>query len=202
LTTKNLRDRVKELRRVPASELRAHSDNWRKHPQTQKDVMRGVLDEVGFADAVLAYEAGDGVLTLVDGHLRADMAGMDTIPVLVLDITDAEAKQLLLTLDPLGAMARSDKDALGELLTAVSFDAPAVDDMLEALMNNETMPMPDWSNIEGPTQESIDSRQGEMETAFENQQQGNDDKLVEVVCPDCMKPFHVHVRDLLNDTKS
>lgn len=33
----DIRDRVVELRRVPARELREHPENWRIHPDAQTD---------------------------------------------------------------------------------------------------------------------------------------------------------------------
>ena len=45
-----IRDRIKELRRVPARELVPHAKNWRTHPEPQKAAMRAVLDEVGWAE--------------------------------------------------------------------------------------------------------------------------------------------------------
>ncbi len=71
-----IRDRVKEFRRVAAKELRPHPRNWRTHPAGQRDAMRGVLAEIGFADALLARELPDGSLQLVDGHLRVEVAPM------------------------------------------------------------------------------------------------------------------------------
>ena len=44
-----IRDRIKELRRVPASELLPNPKNWRTHPVAQQDALRGVLAEVGYA---------------------------------------------------------------------------------------------------------------------------------------------------------
>ena len=61
-----MRDRVKELRRVPASELRANPKNWRRHPPAQEAALRGVLEDIGFADAMIARETEDG-LELIDG---------------------------------------------------------------------------------------------------------------------------------------
>ncbi len=69
----NVRDRIKELRRVKASRLRPHPKNWRTHPVAQQDALRGVLAEIGYADALLARELPDGSLELVDGHLRAEI---------------------------------------------------------------------------------------------------------------------------------
>ena len=67
-----IRDRIRELKRVPAKDLRPNPKNWRTHPKAQQDALRGVLAEVGYADALLARELPDGGLMLVDGHLRAE----------------------------------------------------------------------------------------------------------------------------------
>jgi hypothetical protein len=48
----NVRDRIKELRRVRAAELRPNPRNWRVHPAEQQDALRGLLAEVGYADAL------------------------------------------------------------------------------------------------------------------------------------------------------
>ena len=69
------------------------------------------------ADALIAYESErHGGLTLIDGHLRHEEADDVAWPVLVLDVNDEEADQLLLTLDPLAAMAETDPSALLALL--------------------------------------------------------------------------------------
>ena len=88
---KQIRDRIKEFRRVPAKELMPNPKNWRRHPAAQQKAMTAVLKEIGFAGAVLAREAEDGSLVLIDGHLRAGTATESEIPVLVLDVTEAEA---------------------------------------------------------------------------------------------------------------
>ena len=111
-----IRDRIKDFRRVPASELRRNPKNWRVHSDVQRDALRGVLAEIGFAGAALAYEAEDGALELIDGELRADEAGDQEIPVLILDVTADEAETLLATFDPIGAMADANDDVLRELL--------------------------------------------------------------------------------------
>jgi hypothetical protein len=112
----NIRNRVKELRHVPASDLRPNPKNWRTHPTAQRDALRGILAEVGMADAVLARELPDGSLMLIDGHLRAETLGEGSVPVLVLDVNEAEADKLLATLDPVAAMAGKDAEQLAALL--------------------------------------------------------------------------------------
>ena len=129
-----VRDRIKELRRVKASELLPNPKNWRQHPAAQADALRGVLAEIGYADALIAYEPnGAGKLMLIDGHLRADTTPDQEVPVLVLDVTEAEADKLLLTLDPLAAMAEAGEAELGALLQSVETDSEALQAMLEAM---------------------------------------------------------------------
>jgi hypothetical protein len=126
----NIRNRVKELRHVPASDLRPNPKNWRTHPKAQQDALRGILAEVGMADAVLARELEDGSLMLIDGHLRAETVADAKVPVLVLDVNEAEADKLLATLDPLAAMAGKDAEQLASLLETLK----GQDDTLASLV--------------------------------------------------------------------
>jgi hypothetical protein len=128
----NIRNRVKSLRMVPASDLRPNPKNWRTHPKAQADALRGVLSEIGLADACLARELPDGSLMLIDGHLRAETLGDGDVPVLVLDVNEAEADKLLATLDPLAAMADSDAARFEELLRNVDTGSEALQQMLAA----------------------------------------------------------------------
>lgn len=82
------RDRIRQFRRVPASALRPHPHNWRKHPPRQKSALRQVLAQVGYIDALVARELADGTLELIDGHLRAQTSADELVPVLVVDLND------------------------------------------------------------------------------------------------------------------
>lgn len=126
------RDRIKELRRVPAADLLENAKNWRKHPERQKNAMTGVLRDIGYADAALARELDDGTLVLIDGHLRKDTAGETPIPVLILDVTEEEADKILATHDPLCEMAAPDFFKFAELDASISFD----DEHAKALMSS------------------------------------------------------------------
>src|SRR6266478_3601337 len=118
-----IRDRIKELRRVKAKELLANPKNWRRHPKAQAEALRGLLGEIGYADALLARELPDGRLMLIDGHLRAEITPNMMLPVLVLGVTEAEADKLLLTLDPLAGLAQADAERIEELLATVKTDS-------------------------------------------------------------------------------
>ena len=127
-----IRDRIKSFRRVKASELLPNPKNWRTHPQAQQDAMRGLLAEIGFAGAALARETKAGLM-LLDGHLRAALAPDQKIPVLVLDVTEAEAAKLLATFDPVGKMADADPEALAALLADIDTESEALQAMLDGL---------------------------------------------------------------------
>lgn len=132
----NLRDRIQEFRRVDVAELADNGKNWRVHPAAQVDALRGVLAEIGIAGALTGYhsERNGGALTLIDGHARKQVTAEGGVwPVLILDVTDAEADLLLATLDPLSAMAEADATALDALLRGVSTESEAVTAMLAAL---------------------------------------------------------------------
>lgn len=126
----NIRNRIIEYRTVAASELRPNPKNWRTHPKAQREALRGILAEVGIADAVLARKLPDGSLMLIDGHLRAETMPAQKIPVLVLDVDEAEADKLLATLDPLAAMADSDAAQLDALLRTVQTGNESLQQML------------------------------------------------------------------------
>jgi hypothetical protein len=130
----HIRDRVKELRRIRAADLRPNPRNWRLHPANQQEALRGVLAEVGYADALLARELEDGTLMLIDGHLRAETTPDAVVPVLVLDVDEAEADKILLTHDPLAGMATVSQEHLQKLLADVQTESAAVVAMLDGLM--------------------------------------------------------------------
>lgn len=129
----HIRDRIKDFRRIRAGDLRPHPRNWRTHPDAQRDAMRGVLSEIGYADALVARELADGSLELIDGHLRAETTPDMQVPVLVVDLDDQEALKLLATLDPLSGMAERDSQMLSGLIAELHTDNEAVRAMLAAL---------------------------------------------------------------------
>ena len=160
-----IRDRIKDLRRVKASDLMPNPRNWRKHPPAQQRAMAAALDEIGFADAVLAREV-DGGLELIDGHLRTETVPDAELPVLVLDVTEAEADKLLATLDPLAAMATTDAAKLGDLishLTVSSKDLQQVVDQTAAGAGIEAAPA-EVAEPEVPPIEQVDQLREKWKT--------------------------------------
>lgn len=129
-----LRTRITGLEYLPARALQDHAGNWRVHPQFQTDVLKGTLQEIGIAGALLVYHsARQGGITTIDGHLRKALDPAQVWPCLMTDLDDAEADYVLASLDPLSAMAEADREKLGALLDDVSTHNAAVQQMLTNL---------------------------------------------------------------------
>ena len=136
-----IRNRIKELRNVLASSLKPNPKNWRTHPQSQSQAMRGILDEIGYADSLIARELPDGSLMLIDGHLRAETTPDEMVPVQIVDLTEAEADKLLLSLDPLAAMAESNAAAMQQLCDDAETNNAALQAMWDEMQANVEQPL-------------------------------------------------------------
>jgi hypothetical protein len=90
------------------------------HGDEQRLGLPALLDEVGLARSLLAYELPDGRLQLIDGHLRREELGDQEVTVEVLDVTEEEARKLLLAMDPLAALADFHEQKVAELQAVVT----------------------------------------------------------------------------------
>ncbi|MDO4587368.1 MAG: hypothetical protein Q4C95_08730 [Planctomycetia bacterium] len=131
----SFKDRIKELRRVKAKTLLQNPFNWRTHPENQKALLQNVLEDIGFADALLVRENDDGNLVLIDGHLRAEIDPEQFVPVLILDVTANEANKLLLTHDPISEMANSNHAIMQKLTNVIENLSRPVNDYVQNLLN-------------------------------------------------------------------
>ncbi len=130
---KTPRNRILRHVHVRAGELIPHELNPRVHPEAQKAALAALYDEIGFARSLLAYELPDGRLKLIDGHLRAAMDPEQILDVEVLDVNDAEARALLLAIDPLAQLAEYDAETLTALRTVAEQDSRAVRQLWDTL---------------------------------------------------------------------
>src|SRR5438132_12615162 len=118
-----IRNRIKEHRRVRAGDLVPHEWNFRIHPELQRAALRTLYEQIGFARSLLAYELPDGRLKLLDGHLRRDLDPDMEVDVEVLDVNEDEARALLLSIDPLAALAQMQEQIHQRLLEITPTDS-------------------------------------------------------------------------------
>jgi hypothetical protein len=118
-----MRNRIREHRKVRVGDLVPHELNPRVHTADQREALHALFGEIGFARSLLAYELADGRLKLIDGHLRQrELDPDDCIDVEILDVTDDEARKLLLSLDPLAQLAEYDASTLDRLQAVTTSD--------------------------------------------------------------------------------
>ena len=126
---------------VDPAELMANERNWRTHPDRQHEVLRGVLSEVGYVQAVIVNrrtgeewpEDKRGVPALVDGHLRCEeaiVARQPTVPVTYVNLSPVEETKVLATFDPLGGLAEIDEAKLDHLLREIETGETAIAELL------------------------------------------------------------------------
>jgi len=127
------RNRILRHIRVRAGDLVPHELNPRVHSDAQRRALQMLYDEIGFARSLLAYPLADGRLKLIDGHLRASMDPEQEVDVEVLDVNDAEARALLLAIDPLAQLAGYAAETLDELRGLVEADSAAVKSLWQTL---------------------------------------------------------------------
>jgi hypothetical protein len=130
--TASIRNRIKGHRRVRAGDLVPHEWNYRSHPEHQKDALVALYQEVGFARSLLAYETADGRLKLIDGHLRREIDPNMEVEVEVLDVNEAEARELLLSIDPLVALGQMQEQLYDRLRQTTPTVKPELEAMWQA----------------------------------------------------------------------
>jgi len=123
---------------VPAGQLLGNEANWRIHAKPQQDAMRALLGhELGWLQSVIvnkrtskAWPAKDrGVETIVDGHMRVQLAlqkGEEAlVPVTYVDLDPRAEKLALASFDRIGALAGTDDEQYDALLADLA-DVPDV----------------------------------------------------------------------------
>lgn len=134
---KSIRNRIVDHIQVRAGDLLPHPLNFRRHPDGQRAALSASLEEVGFARSLLGYRLPDGKIQLIDGHLRRDLDPDLLVTVEVLDVTDVEARKLLLTIDPIAALAEADKEVLAQLTAVTEADSQILNDFWAKLAGNK-----------------------------------------------------------------
>jgi hypothetical protein len=124
----NIKNRIVAHVRMKAKELVPHELNPRTHTEEQREALLSLYDEIGFARSVLGFklppdENGVERIKLIDGHLRQSLDPEMEIDVEVLDVTEEEAKKLLLSIDPLAQLAEFDNTQLQALRDQVQTDS-------------------------------------------------------------------------------
>jgi len=128
-----IRSRIVGHGEAAPRELVANPKNFRRHPAAQMDALRGSIKELGWVKTVVVNNTTGHV---IDGHARIEeaiRAGLATIPVTQVELSEEEERLALAVLDPITAMARHDEEALQALLEDVATDDAGINALLDKL---------------------------------------------------------------------
>lgn len=125
-----VQNRIVGHEEVSPDQLLANPRNFRVHTEAQKVVLAGTLETIGYVEEVLVNRTTGHI---VNGHLRVVDAlarGQPTVPVAYIEVSLEDEKVLLLTLDPLAALAREDDDVLAALSAEAQSDSDDVNEFI------------------------------------------------------------------------
>lgn len=117
---------------IPAEQLKANPKNWRTHGADQRKTLDSALDEIGGIQRVIVNKTTGNI---VDGHLRVEQAvsrGED-VPVLYVELTEAEEMLALATIDPISAMAGSDQEMVDQVIESIQTEDESLLELIEGL---------------------------------------------------------------------
>lgn len=131
---KKFRIRITGFATKPASSFKFNPLNYRRHGDAQRGALKTMLGDVGWVQGVIENKRTGN---LIDGHARIEEALRDdpkqAVPYLVVDLSPAEEKAVLATLDPISAMAEIDPVILDQLYQQTVKAMPALDELLRGL---------------------------------------------------------------------
>lgn len=122
---------------VDPEDLLANPLNARIHPRRQENALVEVLDRVGWVTEPIVNKTTGFV---VDGHLRVAAAianGQTTIPVKYVDLSEAEERLILATLDPIGGLAVHDAEMYAELVADIDVGEGVVAELVAELLGEK-----------------------------------------------------------------
>ncbi|MTI12001.1 ParB N-terminal domain-containing protein, partial [Sansalvadorimonas verongulae] len=122
-----------------ADQLLANPLNWRKHPKAQQAALKGALNEIGWIQQVIVNKTTGH---LVDGHLRVEVAlaeGEQDVPVLYVELTEEEEKKALATIDPIAALATTDRKMLDDLVLGLNVNDQDFASLLDTLASQDAL---------------------------------------------------------------
>jgi hypothetical protein len=122
---------------VKPDDLLANPLNFRRHPGTQMDALRGSMKELGWLKTIIVNKTTGHVL---DGHARVEEAmrqGLPTIPATIVELTPEEERLALAVLDPITELATRDQAILDQLLADVETQDAGIQALLDELAGKE-----------------------------------------------------------------
>ena len=127
-----IRSRIVAHTEEDPADLLANPLNFRRHPGTQLDALRGSMKELGWLKGVIVNRTTQHV---IDGHARVEEAMRQgvKVPVDWVELSPAEERLALAVLDPITELATRDDAILADLLAEVETQDAGLNALLDVL---------------------------------------------------------------------
>lgn len=199
------RNRNRGAMKVPASSIRVNPKNWRGHPEYQRSALEKTLARIGFVGTLVVWEPEPGIYELIDGELRSTLMADGLVDVMVADLTQEEADELLAVHDQIGSLANPRADRLSDLLKGLKGGGTPLEDMgwpewkLEQVLTPGYNPTPFVPNTTPTaTPGSVTPAEVAKAGAAETAKMAAAPKIKPVICPHCAKEFMVDPASLVD----
>jgi len=156
----DIRSRIIEHIRVPASLLVPHPKNTRgENDPFQVSETTASLEGIGQVAELVTRRLPDGNYQLIDGHLRAGIAGDRLVDIGVTDLDDNETDKTIIALNRLAELRNTEPNLLAALLKDVEattglegtgYDEKALAALLAEVSDNGKEPLEDPGPQEPP----------------------------------------------------
>lgn len=133
------KNRIVKSEGVDPRRLLANPDNFRTHPNKQRKAMSGSLDAIGWIQQVVVNIRTKHI---IDGHLRVEQAiteGVSTIPVLWVDLNEQEEKEAILSMDPIAAMAHTNKESMTAMIAELIGTSGQIASHMEEIIRSSSL---------------------------------------------------------------
>jgi DNA modification methylase len=149
----NWENRIKSYGTQAADQFLINPSNARKHPEKQRQAVKGSLDTLGWVSPVI-INANSGYL--VDGHERLWQAlsqGDETIvPYIEIELSPEEEAQFLLTFDYITYLAEYDRDMVQSLMSEMNSDNEAIQKLVADMAQEQGILLDDGIVIDAEPQ--------------------------------------------------
>jgi hypothetical protein len=123
--------RPQQFRKIEASLIDPHPDNFRVHTDNQQSKLSAIMAEIGFVGTIIVRPYKKGRYQCLDGHERLSRFAPDEkIPCLVVKLSDEEAAKFLATFDTITGLAATDREALERLTAGLEWEQDGLDALI------------------------------------------------------------------------
>ena len=119
-----------------AKEFVFNTDSWKDHPASHKTALNEILTKIGWVTGVIVSLVSG---KLIDGHARIEETlardPEQLAPFTEVDLSPDEEKTMLALFDPLGHLAVTDTERLGELVASLGLESNRLLGVFEGMIN-------------------------------------------------------------------